>query len=88
MCERRLWPEVSRAREPEQRIEARIGRQKMLDDEDAPPSRGILFEAVLRNALGDLQAWRAQLEHLLEASERPDITLHVPPRSAAGPTAW
>ncbi|WP_369223556.1 Scr1 family TA system antitoxin-like transcriptional regulator [Streptomyces sp. R39] len=78
--------------EPERQIEARIGRQKMLDDEDAPPSRVILSEAVLRNVLlGDLQAWRAQLEHLLEASECPYITLTSPCtscRSAAGSTAW
>ncbi|MFD5539836.1 helix-turn-helix domain-containing protein [Streptomyces sp. NPDC127079] len=65
--------------ELEQQVEARIGRQKMLDEEDAPPFRVILFEAVLRNSLRDPREWRIQLEHLVKASERPNITLHVLP---------
>ncbi|MET9087256.1 helix-turn-helix transcriptional regulator [Streptomyces sp. NPDC004237] len=65
--------------ELEQQVEARIGRQKMLEEEDAPPFRVILFEAVLHNSLCDPREWRTQLEYLVEASERPNITLHVLP---------
>ncbi|WP_314221520.1 helix-turn-helix domain-containing protein [Streptomyces zaehneri] len=63
----------------EQQVEARVGRGKVLEGVDAPPFRMILAEAVLRNSLRDLREWREQLECLLEAAERPNVTLHVLP---------
>ncbi|WP_030814823.1 helix-turn-helix domain-containing protein [Streptomyces sp. NRRL S-337] len=63
-------------------VEARIGRQTLLDGDDAPRFRTILSEAVLRTPLGDTEQWRKQLEHLIETSERRNITLHVLPFSA------
>ncbi|WP_230195776.1 helix-turn-helix domain-containing protein [Streptomyces coriariae] len=65
--------------ELEQQVDARVGRSKVLDDVDAPPFRVILSEMVLRNALRNSREWRSQLEHLAEAAERPNITLHVLP---------
>ncbi|MFI1924090.1 helix-turn-helix domain-containing protein [Streptomyces sp. NPDC020377] len=65
--------------ELEQQVDARVGRSKVLDDVDAPPFRVILSEMVLRNALRNSREWRGQLEHLAEAAERPNITLHVLP---------
>jgi hypothetical protein len=62
-----------------QQVEARIGRQKVLEGDDAPPFRAILTEAALRNSLSDLGEWRKQLEHLLEKSERPNVTILVLP---------
>ncbi|USA01893.1 helix-turn-helix domain-containing protein [Streptomyces lydicamycinicus] len=67
-----------------QQVEARTGRRKLLDGEGPPPFRAILSEAVLRTSLCDAQAWREQLEHLAESSERPNIVLHVLP-FGAGP---
>ncbi|MFF5443154.1 helix-turn-helix domain-containing protein [Streptomyces achromogenes] len=61
----------------DQQVEARVGRRMLLEGEDAPPFRVILSEAVLRTPLSDTQAWREQLEYLAEASERPNITIHV-----------
>ncbi|MFF9788733.1 helix-turn-helix domain-containing protein [Streptomyces nigrescens] len=63
-------------------IEARMGRQRLLDSDDAPPFRTILSEAVLRTPLKDAVEWRKQLEQLLQAAERPNITLHVLPFSS------
>ncbi|MDQ0959631.1 transcriptional regulator with XRE-family HTH domain [Streptomyces sp. B4I13] len=68
--------------ELEQQVEARTGRRKLLEGDDAPPFRALLSEAVLRTPLQDPQAWRDQLESLLEASERPGIALQVLPLRA------
>ncbi|MFB0620948.1 helix-turn-helix transcriptional regulator [Streptomyces sp. AGS-58] len=68
--------------ELEQQVEARVGRRMLLEGDDAPPFRVILSEAVLRTPLRDTRAWREQMEYLAEASERPNITLHVLPFSA------
>ncbi|MEV6836388.1 helix-turn-helix transcriptional regulator [Streptomyces sp. NPDC051133] len=68
--------------ELDQQIEARLGRRQLLETEHPPLFRVILSEAVLRTALRDTGAWREQLEHLVEASERPNITLQVLPFSA------
>lgn len=68
-----------RGEELDQQVEARIGRRKVLEGDDAPPFRVLLSEAVLRNSPRDTRAWKEQLEHLAEASERPNVTLHVLP---------
>lgn len=71
-----------KAAELDQQVEARIGRRQLLEGEDPPPFRVILSEAVLRTRLRDAGAWREQVEYLTEASERPNIILHVLPFSA------
>ncbi|MEV7158074.1 helix-turn-helix transcriptional regulator [Streptomyces misionensis] len=68
--------------ELEQQVDARMGRQGVLDGECAPPFRAILSEAVLRNCLQDPRMWRRQLEHLATVSERPNVTLYVLPFGA------
>ncbi|MER6528322.1 helix-turn-helix transcriptional regulator [Streptomyces sp. NPDC001508] len=64
-------------RELDQQVEARMGRRELLEGEDAPPFRTILSEAVLRTPLRDAGEWREQLEHLIEAAERPNVTIQV-----------
>ncbi|MGY1498962.1 helix-turn-helix domain-containing protein [Streptomyces sp. QTS52] len=66
----------------DQQVEARTGRRKLLDGEEAPPFRALLAEAVLCTPLRSASAWREQLEHLLEVSERPNVTLQVLPNRA------
>ncbi|MFC9927141.1 helix-turn-helix domain-containing protein [Streptomyces sp. NPDC127190] len=68
--------------ELEQQVEARLGRQQLLEGDDPPPFRVILSEAVLRTSLRDVGAWRQQLQYLVDAAERPNITLQVLPFSA------
>ncbi|WP_413752680.1 helix-turn-helix domain-containing protein [Streptomyces sp. R-74717] len=72
----------TRGEELNQQVEARIGRRRLLEGDDAPPFRVILSEAVLRTQMCDAEAWREQLEYLAEASDRSNITLHVLPFSA------
>ncbi|WEO96660.1 helix-turn-helix transcriptional regulator [Streptomyces sp. FXJ1.172] len=69
--------------ELEQQVEARIGRRELLEGSEAPTFRSILSEAVLRTPLPNRGEWREQLEHLLEMSERPSITLQVLPFSVS-----
>ncbi|MGC9535424.1 helix-turn-helix domain-containing protein [Streptomyces sp. UG1] len=72
----------AKGKELDQQVEARTGRRKLLEGEDAPPFRALLAEAVLRTPLRDGEAWREQLEYLLEVSERPNITLQVLPHTS------
>ncbi|MDT3396643.1 helix-turn-helix transcriptional regulator [Streptomyces sp. B1866] len=69
----------AREQELTRQIDARIGRRELLNGSDAPPFRTILSEAVLRAPLRDPGEWQEQLEHLAEASERPNVTLQVLP---------
>ncbi|WP_438486623.1 helix-turn-helix domain-containing protein [Streptomyces sp. S186] len=62
-----------------QQVEARTGRRELLVGEDAPPFRTVLSEAVLCMSLADTEQWRTQLEDLIEAAERPNITVQVLP---------
>ncbi|OIK01123.1 helix-turn-helix domain-containing protein [Streptomyces colonosanans] len=71
-----------KGQELDQQVDARTGRRKLLEGDDAPPFRAILSEAVLRIPLRDAGEWREQLEYLAEVSERPNVTLHVLPFSA------
>ncbi|MFE0329395.1 helix-turn-helix domain-containing protein [Streptomyces sp. NPDC058960] len=72
----------AKGKELDQQVEARTGRQKLLEGDDAPPFRALLAEAVLRTPLRDDREWREQLEHLLDASECPNITIQVLPHSS------
>lgn len=58
-------------------VEARIGRRQALDGDDPPRFRTILSEAVLRTPLADAEEWRKQLEYLVVAGERPNVTVQV-----------
>ncbi|THA24044.1 XRE family transcriptional regulator [Streptomyces sp. RKND-216] len=71
-----------KGKELEQQVDARMGRQELLEGEDAPPFRTILSEAVLRTPLRDVGEWRGQLEYLRDAAERPNVTVHVLMQSA------
>ncbi|TFI30887.1 helix-turn-helix transcriptional regulator [Streptomyces sp. 4R-3d] len=67
-------------------VAARLGRQDLLRREDAPHFRAVLDESVLRRKTRDPKEWVRQLEHLLEASRLPNVTLQVLPFEA-GPHA-
>lgn len=60
-------------------VESRIKRQKIFES-DAPPSFGcIIDEQVLYRCIGSPKIMREQLEHTLEISEHPRITVQVLP---------
>ncbi|MBQ0864179.1 helix-turn-helix domain-containing protein [Streptomyces smyrnaeus] len=68
----------------EQQVQARMSRRSLLEGSDAPPFRTILSEAVLRTPLRDAGEWRAQLEYLVRAADRGNVTVQVLP-FRAGP---
>jgi hypothetical protein len=65
--------------EVERRVMLRLARQKILDRPDPPHLWVVLDETVLRRAAATTgaAAMRAQIDRLIEATERPGITLQV-----------
>jgi hypothetical protein len=66
----------------ERRVQGRMVRQQLLDRENAPDFEAVVDESVLHRVVGSRAVMRAQLERLLELSERPKITLRVIPYEA------
>ncbi|MGW5675162.1 DUF5753 domain-containing protein [Streptomyces sp. NPDC003860] len=69
------------AEQLEERVSARLARQVRLYGPDAPQLWVVLDESVLCRPVGGPTVMRAQLIHLLEACERPNITIQVMPFS-------
>src|SRR5262249_29845659 len=65
---------------------ARIRRQALLTRPGAPELCAVLDEAALQRAPGGRAVMRGQLEHLLQITELPNVTLQIVPFSA-GPHA-
>jgi transcriptional regulator with XRE-family HTH domain len=79
----------SNPREVNRRVSLRLARQVILDKDDPPGLWVVLDEAVLRRPIGGVNAMRAQLKHLIEMSQRPNITIQVLPFTAGGhPVTW
>ena len=77
------------AGEIDRRVSIRLKRQQLLTQPDAPELWAVLDEAALRRAPSDRKVMRSQLEHLLQITELPNVTLqivpfHVGPHAAAG----
>jgi transcriptional regulator with XRE-family HTH domain len=77
----------SNPREIGRRVALRMERQAVLARPD-PPSLGVVLdEAVLRRAIGGSRAMREQLKHLIEMSQRPNVSIQVIPFRAGGHSA-
>jgi hypothetical protein len=61
------------------RVAARLGRQAILTRDEPPELEVLLDEMVLRRVLGGHRVMARQLRHLIEAAERPNVTLRVVP---------
>ncbi|MEV6383715.1 helix-turn-helix transcriptional regulator [Streptomyces sp. NPDC051773] len=70
--------------EIDKRVALRMERQKYLVAESAPEFHCVLDEAALRRPYGDRDVMRGQLQHLIEISERPNVTVQVMPFSFGG----
>ncbi|MBL1115015.1 helix-turn-helix domain-containing protein [Streptomyces sp. 4503] len=68
----------------EHRLSHRIKRQGILHEGKPTPLTAIIHEAALRMGLGGPAVARAQLQHLIEMSERENVTIVVVP-FGAGP---
>ncbi|MET8677235.1 helix-turn-helix transcriptional regulator [Streptomyces sp. NPDC004647] len=76
-------PEASRS-EVERRVALRLERQKLLVSERGPEFHVVLDEAALHRPYGGSKVMRGQLRHLIEISERPQVTLQIMPFSFGG----
>jgi hypothetical protein len=64
----------------ERDVTVRMIRQERLTSAERPLELlAVIDEAVLRRSIGGRQVMRAQLDHILEAGTRPNITLQVVP---------
>jgi transcriptional regulator with XRE-family HTH domain len=63
-------------------VEIRMRRQDLLDRADPPLLFFILDEAVVRRQIGGKAVMRRQLQRLVEAADRPNVTIEVVPFSA------
>jgi transcriptional regulator with XRE-family HTH domain len=65
--------------ELERRVEFRMRRQRLLDVPDAPILRAVVDEGGLRRSVGGRGLTRDQLAHLLEMTERPNVSIQIAP---------
>jgi transcriptional regulator with XRE-family HTH domain len=81
---------ISNAHAPEEEVDRRVSlrmeRQELLTQPGAPEFWAVLDEAALRRSPGGPMLMRAQLEHLLQITELPNVTLQIVPFDA-GPHA-
>jgi transcriptional regulator with XRE-family HTH domain len=77
----------SNPREINRRVSLRMARQGLLTRQDPPSLWAVLDEAVLRRPIGGPAAMRAQLKHLIEMSQRSNVTLQIVPFNAGGHAA-
>lgn len=69
-------PDIERA------LEARLARQEILTRPNPPRTWALLDEGVIDRPVGGPKVMRAQLAHLLEMSELPQVVLRILPRTA------
>jgi transcriptional regulator with XRE-family HTH domain len=69
-----------------QKVALRMERQKILTRRSpaAPRFEAIIDEAVIHRPIGDLEAWRRQLAHLVNAAQAPNVSFRLLPL-ATGP---
>jgi len=64
------------------RAQARISRQEILRRADPPRIWAVLDEGALRRHIGGRDVMKAQLRHLIEMCDHPNVTLQILPFSA------
>ena len=77
----------SNPKEINRRVSLRMARQAVLDRADAPSLWVVLDEALLRRPIGGTNAMRAQLKHLIDVAQRPNVTIQMIPFQAGGHAA-
>ncbi len=80
----RLGHQAAPADEIERRVGLRLKRQELLARAQPPRVWIVMDEAVLRRPLGGTAVMRAQLRHLVQAAQRPRVTLQVVPFARGG----
>ncbi|MFF3440151.1 helix-turn-helix domain-containing protein [Streptosporangium sp. NPDC002721] len=75
------------ADEVDRRVALRMARQERLTRPDAPTLWAVMDEAVLRRPIGGPRVLRAQIDHLLDVVERPNVRLQIMPFERGGHAA-
>jgi transcriptional regulator with XRE-family HTH domain len=75
------------AEEIDRRVQLRMARQKMLTEPGAPQLWAVIDEAALSRPYGPPHVMRAQLDHVLEMAELPNVTVQVLPFLLGGHAA-
>ncbi|MEV4704479.1 DUF5753 domain-containing protein [Actinoplanes sp. NPDC049316] len=70
----------------EQIVAGRIERQRVLDRTPPPLIVAVVDQTVLERPIGGPSTMRAQLLRLIELAERPNIHIHVVPKTVGGYT--
>ena len=60
-----------------ERVEARAERQKLLEGQDPLELWAVVDEAAIRRAVGGPAVMRGQLSHVLDMTQRPNVTVQV-----------
>lgn len=82
----RGWSKLPSER-AERHVTVRMGRQKLLARPDAPKLWAVIDESVLHRPIGGREVMVAQVDHLLELTKRPNITLQLLPYRYSGHAA-
>ena len=67
--------------EVDQLVTARLERQSILDREEPPLLWVVMDEGALRRPVGGRKVMRAQVEHLIQMAQRPNVLIQVIPLS-------
>ncbi|NLU68529.1 Scr1 family TA system antitoxin-like transcriptional regulator [Streptomyces sp. HNM0574] len=68
----------------ERKVNFRMERRRVLDREGRPQFTFLIHEVALHMRFGDSNSTRAQLKHLLEQTDRENVTIRVIPFAAGG----
>jgi hypothetical protein len=71
----------------DRRVDLRMKRQEVLLGSGGPVFWTVIDEAALHRPIGGKPVLRAQLERLIEAAERPNITIQILPYEVGGHAA-
>lgn len=79
--------EYSNPKEISRRVSLRMARQAILSSAEPTSLWAVLDEAVLRRPIGGVRAMRAQLKHLIEMAQQPNVTIQIMPFTSGGHAA-
>jgi transcriptional regulator with XRE-family HTH domain len=77
----------SNPKEISRRVSLRMARQARLTEREPVSVAMVLDEATLSRPIGGVPVMRAQLKHLIELSQRPNVTIQILPFEAGGHAA-
>ncbi|HET9899143.1 MAG TPA: helix-turn-helix transcriptional regulator [Streptosporangiaceae bacterium] len=74
-------------RDVDRRVGLRLARQVVFTRPNPPNVWAVLDEAILRRPIGGTEVMRAQIRHLIELAQRPNVTIQIIPFHAGGHAA-